>query len=144
MAEPLLSNELWIEIRPLLPAHRPDPRGGAPRKGDRPCLEGILHVLKTGCQWQRLPKGEHWPSGSTCWRRLREWTAAGVWPRLHRALLDRLGARGLLDLDRVVVDSASVRAKKGARTAAPARSTAARTAVNATRSATPTACRCSW
>jgi transposase len=122
--------------------HRPDPRGGAPRKADRPCLQGILHVLKTGCQWQRLPASEHWPSGSTCWRRLREWTAAGVWPQLHRALLNRLGQAGLLNLDRVVVDSASVRAKKGARTPGRARSTAARTAVNATRSPTPTGCRC--
>jgi transposase len=132
MAEPLLSDELWGELKPLLPPHRPDPRGGAPRVPDRPCLEGILHVLKTGCQWQRLPAGDRWPSGSTCWRRFREWTRCGVWPQLHRRLLDRLGRRGLIDLDRVVVDSASVRAKKGARTPAPARSTAARTAANAT------------
>ncbi len=27
----------------------------------------------------------------TCWRRLRDWQAAGVWDALHRTLLDRLG-----------------------------------------------------
>jgi transposase len=132
MAEPLLTDELWGEIKALLPRHTPDPRGGAPRVPDRPCLAGILQVLKTGCQWQRLPASDRWPSGSTCWRRLREWTAAGVWPQLHRRLLNRLGQRALVDLSRVVVDSASVRAKKGARIAAPARWTAAKTAANAT------------
>src|SRR5258705_10957771 len=92
MAEPLLTDELWGEIKPLLPTHAPDPRGGAPRVPDRPCLEGILHVLKTGCQWQRLPAaGARWPSGSTCWRRFAEWTAAGGWPQLERRLLDRPG-----------------------------------------------------
>jgi transposase len=139
MAEPLLSDELWDQVEAVLPKHAPDPRGGAPRKGDRGCLEGILHVLKTGCQWQRLPPSEHWPSGSTCWRRFAEWTGAGVWPQVHRRLLDGLGAAGAIDLDRVVVDSASARAKKGARTPAPAPWTAGKTAANATSSVTPRA-----
>lgn len=132
MAEPLVSDELWAEVEPLLPKHPPNPKGGAPRKPDRPCLEGVLHVLRTGCQWAMLPACGPWPSGVTCWRRFTEWTAAGVWPQLHRRLLNLLGEARAVDLDRVVVDSASVRAKKGARTPAPARSTVRRTAVNAT------------
>ena len=32
-------------------------------------------------------------SGMTCWRRLRDWQRAGVWERLHRVLLHRLGRR---------------------------------------------------
>jgi transposase len=141
-AAPRVSDELWGEIEPLLPKHPRNPKGGAPRKPDRPCLEGIVHVLRTGCQWQELPESPLWPSGSTCWRRFAEWTRCGVWPQLHRRLLNLLGVAGAVDLDRVVVDSASVRAKKGARTPGRARSTAARTAVNATRSPTPTGCRC--
>ena len=132
MAEPLVSDELWAEVEPLLPKRPPNPKGGAPRKPDRPCLEGVLHVLRTGCQWAMLPACGLWPSGSTCWRRFAEWTAAGVWPQLHRRLLSRLGAAGAVDLDRVVVDSASVRAKKGARTPGPARWTGRKKAVNAT------------
>ena len=50
----------------------------------------------------------------TCWRRLREWSDAGVWDRLHRVVLDRLGQQGLLDWPRAALDSASVRAKRGA------------------------------
>jgi transposase len=132
MAEPLVTDEFFDEIEPLLPKHPPDPRGGAPRVPDRPCLEGIAYVLKTGCQWQQLPESDRWPSGSTCWRRFDEWTRCGVWPQLHRRLLNHLGRAGAVDLDRVVVDSASVRAKKGARTAAPALWTGGKTGANAT------------
>jgi transposase len=128
----LVSDELWNEIEPLLPRHPPNPKGGAPRKPDRPCLEGVVHVLRTGCQWKLLPKTDLWPSGVTCWRRFAEWTAAGVWPQLHRRLLNLLGAAGAVDLDTVVVDSASVRAKKGARIPAPARSTGEKAVANAT------------
>lgn len=131
MAEPLVSNELWKQIEPFIPKHLPDPRGGAPRKDDRACLEGIVHVLRTGCQWKLLPRCERWPSGITCWRRFTEWTRAGVWTQFHRHLLNELGIAGRVDLSRVVVDSASVRAKKGAHTAAPALWTAAKMAVNA-------------
>lgn len=119
MPQPLVCDELWNQIESLLPKHRRDPRGGAPRAPDRPCLEGILHVLKTGCQWQRLPKCELWPSGSTCWRRFAEWTKSGVWPQLHRLLLNGLGAAGQIDLSVVVADGANVRAVKGGRTADP-------------------------
>ena len=132
MAEPLVQDELWTQIEPLLPRHAPDPRGGAPRVPDRPCLEGIVHVLRTGTQWQRLPRCDRWPSGSTCWRRFTEWSRCGVWTQLHRKLLNLLGGAGAVDLDTVVVDSASVRAKKGVATPAPARSIAPKTAANAT------------
>lgn len=142
MAEPFISDEFWNEIKPLLPEHPPNPRGGAPRKNDRQCLEGIAHVLRTGCQWERLPKCDRWPSGVTCWRRFTEWSQAGVWPQLHRKLLNRLGKAGEVRLDTVVVDSASVRAKKGAHIPDPARSIVRKTAVNATLSPMPMAYRC--
>lgn len=116
MAEPYVSDALWRVIEPLLPKHPSRPQGGHPFTDDRPCLEGIVHVLKTGCTWQSLSRGGPWPSGSTCWRRFRDWTRAGVWPAVHRKLLDVLGAAGGIDMTAAVVDSASVRAVKGGRT----------------------------
>jgi transposase len=132
MAKPLVTDELWNEVQPLLPQPPRDPRGGAPRKPDRPCLEGIVHVLRTGCQWKLLPKSPLWPSGTTCWRRFSEWTKVGVWPQLHRRLLNQLGLVGVVNLDTVIVDSASVRGKKGAHTQAPTRWIAGKKGVNAT------------
>jgi len=120
MAKELLPDELWQEIEPLLPP--PPPRtskGGRPPVDNRKALAGILFVNRTGIPWQALPTEAFDVSGSSCWRRFDEWTAAGIWPQLHRRLLNCLGKAGGVDLDRVVVDSQSVRAKKGARTPAP-------------------------
>ena len=114
MAQPLVSDELWAIIAPLLPPAPPKPRGGRPRIPDRAVLTGILFILKSGIPWEMLPQELGCGSGVTCWRRLRDWTAAGVWHRLHRVLLDRLGEADRIDWARASVDSASVPAKKGA------------------------------
>ena len=114
MAKPLVSDELWSVVEPLLPAPRPKKKDGRPRIPDRACLTGIVFVLKTGIQWEYLPQEMGCGSGMTCWRRLRDWQAAGVWDRLHRALLDRLGDADRIDWSRACLDSASVPAKRGA------------------------------
>ena len=134
MAKELLPDELWHEIEALLPPHPPrTSKGGRPPVDDRNALRGILFVLKTGIPWQALPTEAFDVSGSSCWRRFDEWTDAGIWPELHGRLLNRLGKAGGINLDRVVVDSQSVRAVKGgAGTPAPTPRTAARKGVNAT------------
>ena len=133
MARELLPDELWHEIEPLSPPHPPaSPKGGRPPVDDRDALTGILFVLKTGIPWQLLPTEVFGVSGSSCWRRFDEWTKAGVWPELHGRVLNRLGKAGGVNLDRVVVDSRSVSAKKGARTPAPTPRTVRRRGANAT------------
>jgi transposase len=47
------------------------------------------------------------------------WSRAGVWGRLHEAVLHRLDSAGLIDVSRVVLDSAYVRAKKGGELTGP-------------------------
>jgi transposase len=47
MAKPLLTDELWLRIEPLLPAKKPCPKGGRPPVPDRNALTGILFVLRT-------------------------------------------------------------------------------------------------
>ena len=111
----LLTDELWSTVGPSLPKHRPSAKGGHPRCNDRQCLEGILYVLRGGIPWRLLPK-EFGVSSSTCWRRFDEWTRAGVWDKVHRKLLTRLAQRGAINIDRAIIDSASVRAVKGGRT----------------------------
>ena len=133
MAKELVSDELWQEIEPLLPPPPgPSPKGGRPPVDNRRALAGIVFVARTGIPWQALPAEAFGVSGSSCWRRFEQWTRAGIWPELHRRLLNRLGKAGGVNLDRVVVDSQSVRAKKGARTPAPALPTVRKTAASAT------------
>ena len=114
MSKPLVSDELWAIAGPLLPKEPPKPKGGRPRVPDRACLTGIVFVLKTGIPWEYLPRELGCGSGMTCWRRLEAWTEAGVWRRLHQALLERLEGAGEIDGSRASLDSASVPAKRGA------------------------------
>jgi transposase len=112
----LVSDALWKEIEPLIPPRRPSPKGGRPRVDDRQVLTGIVFVLKSGITWALLPLEMGCGSGVTCWRRLREWTQAGVWAAIHAKLIGVLGKAGRIDASRAVVDSASVRALFGGRT----------------------------
>jgi transposase len=134
MAKPLVTDDLWAVIQPLLPPRPPRPKGGRPPVDDRAALTGILFVLKTGIPWEYLPQEMGCGSGMTCWRRLRDWQRAGVWERLHHVLLDRLRGADQLDWSRAAVDSASVRAVGGAKKPARTRPTAARKARSTTSS----------
>src|SRR4051812_25651355 len=115
----LISDQLWALVEPLLPPRKPavhaHGRTGRPRTCDRDVLEGIVFVLSTGIGWATLPVELGYGSGWTCWRRLQEWAEAGVFDRLHVAVLNRLGERGELDWARASLDSVSVRAKRGGR-----------------------------
>jgi transposase len=132
MRKPLLPDVLWAIVAPLLPPEPPKPRGGRPRVPDRACLTGILFVLKSGIPSEYLPVEMGCGSGVTCWRRLRDWQQDGVWDRLHRTLLDRLGDADRIDWERVSVDSASVPAKRGATRSDRTRPIAASPAPNGT------------
>jgi transposase len=119
MAKPLLPNELWNIIEPMLPEWKPSPKGGQPRLDDRKALTGILFVLKTGIPWEDLPREMGCGCGMTCWRRLRDWQADGTWDRIHKVLLDRLRKADKIDWSRAVIDSSSVRAAYGGGSAGP-------------------------
>jgi len=111
MAKQLVSDELWSLVEPLLPKPGPKKKDGRPRVPDRACLTGIVFVLMTGIPWEYLPQEMGCGSGMTCWRRLRDWQAAGVWEDLHRILLDRLGEADRIDWSRASIDSSTVPAK---------------------------------
>jgi transposase len=114
MAKQLVSDELWKIIEPLLPEEPPKPKGGRPRVDDRAALSGIIFVLRSGILWEMLPQEMGCGSGITCWRHLKEWHEAGIWERLHRVLLNRLGEADQIEWERASLDSASIPAKKGA------------------------------
>ena len=115
MARPLVPDDLWAAIAPLLPPEPPRPKGGRPPIPNRSALTGILFVLRSGLPWEMLPAEMGCGSGMSCWRRLRDWQEAGVWAALHRVLLERLHKAGQIDWRRAALDSASVAAKRMAR-----------------------------
>jgi transposase len=111
--------------RTLLPHEPPKPKGDRPRLPDRVALTGIVFVLRPGCPWRLLPNELGCGSGTTCWRRLRDWQEAGVWQRLHERLLNWLGDDAAINWSRASLDSLSVRAKRGASRRGRTRSTVA-------------------
>jgi transposase len=101
--KPLLPDELWERIEPLLP---PPPRRRFRFPGRKPLdyrkiLTGIIFVLKTGIAWEDLPAELGWGCGKTCRQYLFLWHQAGVWTKLHALLLAELnGAARSIGVER--------------------------------------------
>ena len=110
MAKPLLPDELWEVIAPVLPKWTPSPKGGQPPVTDRAALTGILFVLKTGLPWEDLPCEMNCGCGMTCWRRLRDWQADGTWDKIFKILLEKLRGADKIKWERALIDSSFVRA----------------------------------
>ena len=108
------------------------PSFGQPLKDARLCLTGILFVLKTGIAWEDFAHEMGCGSGMTLWNRLDAWRRAGVWKKLHAALLAKLHESDQLDWSRATVDSASIRAVRGGKKPAPAPWTAGKPAASIT------------
>jgi putative transposase len=87
-----LSDEVWERAHPLLPAHKPRPKGGRPPRDDRQMLGAILYVLRTGLQWNALPS--EIGASTTVYDRFRAWERDGVFARLWAA--------GLQEFDELV------------------------------------------
>lgn len=131
MARRKVSDELWAALETLIPVPVPGGRGRRRSVSNRAALSGILYVLHTGIPWEDLPQELGFGSGMTCWRRLRDWQAAGVWERLHLAMLARLREHDQIDWSRASIDGANVASPRGAKKQAPIRQIEASLAANA-------------
>jgi len=84
-----MPDDLWDEIRLILPPEKPDKTVGRPIVPFRKILDGILYVLRTGCQWKMLPKKEYGSGCTSCHhRRFQEWTVSKVFEKLWIRLLE--------------------------------------------------------
>ncbi|WTT99593.1 IS5 family transposase [Kitasatospora sp. NBC_00070] len=109
----LVPDGLWRLAAPLIPSFASRRQGGGTAGlEDRAVFTAVVYVLTSGCAWRHLPP-TFGVSPATAHRRFAAWSKAGVWVRLHRAVLDELGVRGEVDWTSTIIDAASVRAKKG-------------------------------
>jgi transposase len=116
MSKPLVPDQLWETIAPLLPQHKARPgKRGRPPVDDRAALTGIIFVLQSGIPWNMLPREMGCGSGVSCWRRLRQWQRRGVWRKLLAAMLQKVDDERGIDWSKVVLDSQSIRAVFGGR-----------------------------
>jgi transposase len=102
---------LWNLIEPLLPPDKPPGANGRPRVPNRTVLNGILYVLRTGCQWKMIlreygsgspPKADH--------LRFQTWARAGVFKRIWRVCLNHYDDLQGIDWRFQSLDSATVSA----------------------------------
>jgi len=114
--KPFITDSQWNLIQHLFANPDPSPLGGRPRVDPRACLEGVLWILTTGAHWKFLP--DRYPSPTTCWRRLKEWTESGVLLEAWKQLLMRMDRRKLLHWSQAMGDGTFSPAKKGAPTSA--------------------------
>jgi len=89
MAKPLLTDEMWAQIEPLLRelVGGASSQVGRQRLSDRSALTGILFVLKSGVSWEQLPLEMGCGCGMTCLRRLREWQTYGIWDEIREVVV---------------------------------------------------------
>ena len=108
-----ISDKLWNEIKNIFPKEKPLKTVGRPIVRYRKVIDGILYVLRTGCQWKMLPK--EYGSGSTCHRRFQQWNRLNifkkVWTRLLKIYHDLIGINWIWQS----IDSISVKSPLGGR-----------------------------
>ncbi|ONI91734.1 hypothetical protein ALI22I_07660 [Saccharothrix sp. ALI-22-I] len=111
LSQHLVSDDMWtLVVQPLVPLIPPDPQDGAPEPvSDQAVFTAIVFILTSGCRWQNLPPAFNLPAPMV-YRRFTQWTDAGLWQRLHQAVVD-LGGECGADWSRTIRDLAAVRAK---------------------------------
>ncbi len=109
-----LTDAQWERLERLLPPRRPakGSKGGRPRNDERPMINGILWILRTGAPWPDLPARYGPPS--TVSTRLYRWKKAGSWDRLFAAVQAEADAGGELDWETHHVDATVIRAHQHA------------------------------
>jgi putative transposase len=82
-----VSDELWEQVRPFIPAAPSHAKGGRPRMPDRTAFAAIVYVLRTGLQWNALPREQG--ASSTVHDRFQQWEQAGFFQALWQAGVHR-------------------------------------------------------
>jgi transposase len=106
-----IPDDLWDKVRPLLGREKQPGTVGRPTVPFRTCLDGILHVLRTGCQWKHAPR--EFGSGSTLHRRFQQWVRRGVFKRIWRLLLKEYDELRGIRWRWQALDSATTKAPSG-------------------------------
>ncbi len=84
-----VSDAEWALLEPyIIDPQAPRKRGRreTPQLARR-SLNAMRYLLKTGCQWRKLPK--EYPPRTTVHDTFARWTRSGLWERLNTALREQ-------------------------------------------------------
>ena len=123
-----IPDEVWERAQVWVPKRPRSAKGGRPRNSDRRVMSGIVYKLKTGCQWDAIPR--EFGSATVCRERFEEWKQAGVFHMLHIEMVLYYDQQVGIDLSWCSLDSATVKAPKGGTLPGPVPPIAASSARN--------------
>lgn len=124
-----VDDELWSRIQPMLEKLDPPAPTGRPRTCQREALNGIIYVMRTGCQWNHLP--EKFGDDSSVHRTMQRWIAKGVLEGIWSVLIENCAELGGVNWDWQSADAAQAKARFGGTGSAQTPRIAGKTARNA-------------
>jgi putative transposase len=124
-----VSDELWTIIKPILDELDPPSWTGRDRTDPRAALNGIIYQMRSGCQWNHLPK--EFGDDSSVHRALQRWVKKGVLQRIWATLIENCEELGGVDWQWQSADGAMGKARFGGTISVPTPRIAARMAPSA-------------
>jgi len=107
----VLPDEVWARVEPILLRWYPLPKTGRPRTDLRRVLDGIIYRLRSGVQWNQLPR--EFGDDSTVHRWFQRFAADGVFAEVWATLATECEALGDLDWEWQAADGMMGKARMG-------------------------------
>ncbi len=123
-------DDLWEKVfQPVLDALDPPAKTGRKRIDQRKALDGMIYQLRTGCQWEAIPKtfGDH----RSIHRTLQRWIAQGVFEEIWSILIGACAGHDDVDWTWQSADGFLGKARQGGIKSARTPPIAGKTARNA-------------
>lgn len=108
---------LWAQIEPVLKELDPPKRTGRKRVEPRQQFDGVIFRLRTGCQWNQLPR--EFGDDSTVHRSFQRWVERGVFVRIWARLVEECEDLGGVCWEWQAADGAMGKARSGGTSLAP-------------------------
>lgn len=102
---------LWERIEPLINELDPPKPTGRPRQDARRILDGVIFRLRTGCQWNHIPRV--YGDDSTIHRTFQRWQRLGLFERIWATLVEECDELGMVNWEWQAADTALGKARLG-------------------------------
>jgi len=106
-----VTDDLWAKIEAILAEYDPPKRVGRKRIDQRRALDGIIYRMRSGVQWNQLPK--EFGDDSSVHRTLQRWVELGVFERICAALVEECEELGGVNWEWQAADTAMGKARLG-------------------------------
>jgi putative transposase len=106
-----VSDDLWKTIESVVAELDPPAKTGRPHVDERTALNGIIYQMRSGCQWNHLPRD--FGDDSSVHRQLQRWVKKGIFERIWVALVECCDELGGVSWDWQSADGCMGKARFG-------------------------------